>query len=94
MLLMEQFYRLYAGPHPQATLALRDAADWLRRATAETLRSRLDRIRSTLPTGHELLPPVIKQFRRFAALPPDEQPFAHPQRPGGLHLLRTIMRSH
>jgi CHAT domain-containing protein/tetratricopeptide (TPR) repeat protein len=75
MLLVEEFYRQYVEGRATAPRALRDAADSLRAMTAGHVRDRLDRLRSLLPSTHPLLPPVIRQYRRFAAMRVEKVPF-------------------
>jgi CHAT domain-containing protein/tetratricopeptide (TPR) repeat protein len=76
MLLVEQFYKRYVEGRVAAPRALRDAAEAIRAITAKAVRERLDKLRSSLPARHALLPAVIKQYRRFAAMRGEEKPFA------------------
>jgi CHAT domain-containing protein len=78
MLLMEHFYQAHLQDHLPPAAALRQAQRWLRDLTAEHLRQRFAAEREALLTTRMPGEVVSAQYRRFAALDPDERPFAHP----------------
>src|SRR5690606_18133502 len=78
MLLMERFYQLHLQNNLDMASALRQAQLWLRDVTAQELATRFGTERVNLQ-GHRLtLSEASDYWRRFAALEPDSQPFAHP----------------
>jgi CHAT domain-containing protein len=78
MLLMEQFYQAHLHDHAPPAAALRQAQRWLRDLTADHLRQRFAAEREALLTTRMPGDVISKQYRRFAALDPEERPFAHP----------------
>jgi CHAT domain-containing protein len=78
MLLMEHFYQAHLQDHLPPAAALRQAQRWLRDLTADHLRQRFAAEREALLTTRMPGEVVSTQYRRFAALDPDAQPFAHP----------------
>jgi CHAT domain-containing protein len=78
MLLMEHFYQAHLQDHLPPAAALRQAQRWLRDLTADQLRQRFAAEREALLTTRMPGEIVSRQYRRFAALDPEERPFVHP----------------
>jgi CHAT domain-containing protein len=79
MLLIEHFYQAHLQDHLPPAAALRQAQRWLRDdLTAGHLRQRFAAEREALLTTRMPGYVVSTQYRRFAALDPEERPFAHP----------------
>ena len=74
MLLMERFYAELVGGKIPAD-ALQTAQHWLRGATANKL---ADHFAANLHQDQETAVEISAAWRRFATMPPDETPFAHP----------------
>jgi CHAT domain-containing protein len=79
MLLMERFYQHHLQDGLEIAASLRQAQLWLREVTAGELADRFSAEGEAILSSPRMPAEVVsEQYRRFATLPPDDRPFAHP----------------